>query len=86
MVLQSLDPIIQTQNKINKEKRAKPITTYDFSTLDTKFLHDKLKNKLSSIIDFAFKGGNKNFTKLPTNGTAILRKQTNIVLYIAKHH
>ena len=55
-ILQNSDQIIDSLNKINKKKRIKSITIYDFSTLYTKLPHDKLVDKLSSIIDFAFKG------------------------------
>lgn len=37
---------------------------------------NQLKNKLSSIINFAFKVGNKNFTKMHTNGPAFWSKKT----------
>lgn len=37
---------------------------------------DKLKNKHRSFIDFAFKGGKKNFVKLLTNGTTFWDKKT----------
>ena len=55
----------QSLNKIMKKKRAKnSITTYDFSTLYRKLPHDSLKNKLSSIFDSEFKGGNNNSSKV----------------------
>ena len=58
-VLQNSDLIIDSLNKINKKKRIKSITIYEFSILYTKLPHDKLVDKLSSIIDFAFKGSDK---------------------------
>ena len=41
-----------------KKKRAKSISTYDFSTLYTKLPDDKVKNRLSS----------RNFLQLEQNG------------------
>ena len=39
-----------------------------FSTLYIKLPHDKRKSKLPSIVDFTFKGRDKNFTGLSNNG------------------
>ena len=64
LVLQNSDPIIQSLNNINKKKRVKSIATYDFPTLYTKLLHDEIKSKLSSILDVAFKGGDKTFISI----------------------
>ena len=52
-VLQNVDPVIENINIINREKKAKSITTFDFSTL-YKLPHDKLIKKLCNIIDFVF--------------------------------
>ena len=59
-VLQNANPIIETFDSINKKKRAKSISTYDFSTLYTKLPHDKLLCELSKIIDDVYKGGKLN--------------------------
>ena len=55
---------------------AKSRTTYDFSTLYTNLPYDKLKYKVSLVIDFAFQGGNKNFNKCLSNSTAFWGKKT----------
>ena len=47
-------------NKINLKNNAKCISTFDFSTLYTKLLHDMLVNVLNKIVDFYFKGGRRN--------------------------
>ena len=67
----------------NIKRRAKSIVTT--STLYIKLPYDKLKSKLSSIDDFAFKGG----TKLLLDYLIMLqhtegRKQKG-VLYLVKH-
>ena len=72
----SLNPLIQSLNQINKKTRVKSIATYDFPTLYTKLQHDKLKYELSSISDFAFKVGDKTFTRLSNNGVPYWRKKT----------
>ena len=56
-VLYYSDPINDSSNKINKKKYAKSITAYDVLTIYNKIPHNKLIDKLSSISDFAFKGG-----------------------------
>ena len=48
----------------------KSIATYDFSTLSSKLTRDKLKSKLSSTVDFAFKVGHKTFIRMSNNKTA----------------
>ena len=38
--------------------------------------HDKLKSKLSSIVDFVLKGWGKTFSRLSNNGAAYWGKKT----------
>ena len=52
-------PVIEKLNKINSKKKAKDISTFDFSTLYTKLPHDELISNLNEVVDFAFSGGNK---------------------------
>ena len=49
---------------------------YDFSISYTKLLNDKLKSKLSFFLDFAFKGGYKNFIRVSHNSAAYRKKKT----------
>ena len=58
-VIENSSPIIDKLTQINERKRAKDISTYDFSTLYTKLEHDSLIQNLNEIIDFAFNGGKK---------------------------
>ena len=74
-VLQNSDPVIDKLNSINRRKRAKSIATYDFSTLYTKIPHNKLIQRLSAIIDFAFCGGDKNCIRIASNGVAFWGKK-----------
>ena len=53
--------IIDKLNVINTRKRAKEISTFDFSTLYTKLPHNDLIRVLNSIIDFCFDWGNRNY-------------------------
>lgn len=55
---------------------AKSIPAYGFSTFYTKLAHDKLKYKLSSTVDLAFKEGDKTFMRLVNNGKAYWGKKT----------
>ena len=59
------------------KKCTKSITTYEFSTFYAKLSHDKLKNKVSSIIDLAPERRSKNYNKLSTHDIAHWAKKTN---------
>ena len=83
-VLQNSNPVINALRDINKKKRAKSISTYDFSTLYTKLPHDKLIKILFSIIDFAFKGGNKSFIRVSSKGKAFWGKKVKGVIGFSK--
>ena len=58
-VIENSSPIIEKLSRINERKKAKDISTYDFSTLYTKLEHDDLIQNLNEMVDFAFKGGKK---------------------------
>ena len=73
-VLQNADPVLDILRNINRKKRAKSISTYDFSTLYTKLPHDKLIYQLSKVIDLAYKGGDKSFIRVTGNGHAFWSK------------
>ena len=72
-IIQNTKPIIHSINNLNKRNTAKSLATFDFSTLYTKIPHDKLKKVLNEIIDFAFKGGTREFIKV-YNSTAYWTK------------
>ena len=57
-VIENSDPVIEKLTRLNKTRRARSISTYDFSTLYTKLPHDELIENLYEIVDFAFQGGN----------------------------
>ena len=56
-VLQNSSPLLKKLDEINLKKKAKEISTFDFSTLYTKLPHDDLIRVLHKMIDFAFDGG-----------------------------
>jgi hypothetical protein len=56
-VLQNSFPLLKTLDEINLKRKAKEISTFDFSTLYTKLPHDDLIRVLHKLIDFAFDGG-----------------------------
>ena len=58
-VIQNSKPVLDRLQELNKKKRAKSISTFDFSTLYTKLPHDDLVKVLHSLIDFVFNGGRK---------------------------
>ena len=69
-VIQNVDPVLAAMNKINGKKSAKRISCFDFSTLYTNIPHEKLLEKLNNLVDFAFKGGNRNNICFNFNGSA----------------
>ena len=69
-VIQNTDPVLTSLNKINDKRRAKHISSFDFSTLYTNIPHNKLIEKLNGLVDFAFKGGDKNNIRFTSKGFA----------------
>ena len=67
---------LQTSDVINIKTLAKSIAVYDFSTLYTKRSHDHLKSKLSFMVGFALKRGDKTFIRLSNNGAAYWGRKT----------
>ena len=57
-MIENTAPVIERLSKINYGKKAKNISTYDFSTLYTKLPHDDLLKNLNQMVDFVFEGGN----------------------------
>ena len=56
-VTQNSFPVLKKLDEINLKKKAREISTFDFSTLYTKLPHDDLILVLHAMIDFAFNGG-----------------------------
>ena len=79
-VIENSDPVIEKLTRLNKTKRARNISTYDFSTLYTKLPHDELIANLNEIVDFAFQGGNQkkdgNRKYLTVRGTSTFWTKT----------
>ena len=60
-VINNSKPLIERLEVINTRKKAKEISTFDFSTLYTKLPHIDLIKVLNSHIDFVFDGGNNKY-------------------------
>ena len=60
-VINNSKPLIERLDVINTRKKAKDISTFDFSTLYTKLPHRDLIKVLNSHIEFAFDGGTGNY-------------------------
>ena len=56
-VVRNNKPVIDVMNGLNKWRKATSVSTFDFSTLYTKFSHNKLLMVLNSLTDFCFDGG-----------------------------
>jgi len=68
-VIKNSKPLIDKLDVINTKKRAKEISTFDFSTLYTKLPHNDLVRVLNEIVDFVFDGGSRNFLGFTENIT-----------------
>ena len=69
-VVENTDPVLNNMNRINGKCAAKHISCFDFSTLYTNIPHDKLIKKLNELVEFAFKGGDRNNICFNGNGSA----------------
>ena len=67
-------PFIDKLNVINTRKKAKEISTFDFSTLYTKLPHNDLIRVLNYIIDFCFDGGTRNYLRFSKFSTFWCKK------------
>ena len=56
-IIQNNSLSLECIDKINKRKNAKEISTFDFSTLYTNILYNKLLNVLYKVVEFVFKEG-----------------------------
>ena len=56
-VIQNSFPVLKKLDEVNLKKKAREISTFDFSTLYTKLPHDDLIRVLHEMVDFAFNGG-----------------------------
>ena len=54
-------PVIDAMNKLNKCRKAISISAFDFSSLNTKFQHNKLLIVLNNLIAFCFNGGENKY-------------------------
>ena len=75
--MQNNRPVIDVMTKLNARKKAKSISTFDFSTLYTKLPHDKLLNVLFKLIDFCFNGGGHKYVTISKYGARWSKDRTN---------
>ena len=75
-VINNSKPLIEKLDVINTRKKAKEISTFDFSTLYTKLPHDDLLRVLNSIIDFVFDGGSSKYLGFTEHSTFWKKKAT----------
>ena len=62
------------QNQQKKKKNAKEISTFNFSILYTKILHDRLLDIFYKVVDFIFKGRTRDYI--------IINKQSLGIMFI----
>ena len=58
-VIQNSVPVLNALKEINAKRKAKKISTFDFSTLYTKLPHKDLIKVLQDLVEFVFLGGRK---------------------------
>ena len=61
-VVQNNKPVIDAMNGLNKRRKAASVSTFDFSTLNTKSPHTY------SLIDFCFDGGESKYITVNSYG------------------
>ena len=76
-VVQNNKPVLDTIKSLNKRKKARSISTFDFSTLYTKLPHKKLLDIMHHHIDFCFNGGDKKYLVVNKFGVRWARQATN---------
>ena len=74
-VIENSKPLIDKLDVINTKKKAKEVSTFDFSTLYTNLPHDDLLRVLNHMIDFAFDGGNRNYLGFNEYSTFWMKKR-----------
>ena len=86
-VIQNSKPVLDRLCEINKFKKARSISTFDFSTLYTKLPHDNLIEVLNILIDFVFNGGrnkpdgNRKFLTVSKNRCYFTRTNSSATSY-----
>ena len=75
-VINNSKPLIERLDVINTRKKAKDISTYDFSTLYTKLPHNDLIRVLNTHIDFVFDGGTSKYLGFSESKVFWKRKPT----------
>ena len=83
-VVQNNEAILNKVSKLNKTRRAKCISTFDFSTLYTNIPHNKLINVLNQLIDFCFKGWENKFIAITKFGARWVTDQSKYNLVFNK--
>ena len=67
-VIQNNKPVIDSINRINAKRKAKSISTFDFSTLYTKIPHNKLIKVMNEMVDFSFQGDSHKVLAVSKSG------------------
>ena len=67
-VIQNNKPVIDSINRINAKRKAKSISTFDFSTLYTKIPHNKLIKVMNEMVDFCFQGDSHKVLAVSKSG------------------
>ena len=62
--------VLNSIRSLSCKKRAKQVSTYDFSTLYTKIPHEKLLEVLTEIVEFCFRGRSKDPVEVDNYGKA----------------
>ena len=73
-VINNSKPLIDKLDVINTRKKAKEISTFDFSTLYTKLPHNDLIHVLNDVVDFVFDGGTRNYLGFSEYSTFWIKK------------
>ena len=71
-------------NGLNKRRKLTSVSTFDFSTLYTKFPHNKLLMVLNILMDFCFDGGENKYITVNSYGARWVKKIKDKVVCLNK--
>ena len=73
-------------NGLNKRRKVTSVLTFDFSTLYTKFSHNKILMVLNSLIDFCFDGGESKHNTVNNYGVPWVKNIKDNVICLNKQY
>ena len=74
-VVDNNSDVVATLDKISAKGKARSISTFDFLTIYTKVLHDKLIDVLNQLVDFIFNSSDRVYLSVTKTGARWVKKR-----------